>query len=206
MPVVNPLPPAVFAQQGPGAAAPAPLRRRECLERGEAARRSRRPALPLQGAPGSGWVTALPRLRHSPRQGCTLPGAGDPSQHCRHLRTQCSGQGGLRGRDQELQSPQKQESRADLGQGLNCPQAQWPVSHPLSVHNTCDRVWCCVRPLPSLQLSGAGCPVSSGHPVSWSPCIPSHLCPLALFCAAPDVLAGPSCCPGRNSTCGTACL
>lgn len=91
------------------------------------------------------------------------------------------GQGGLRERDQELRSLQKQESEAALEQGCGCPQAQWPVSHSLSVPNSGDRVGVlCQDPAilcPSAVRGRLSCVLRPscvpGHPAS-----PSHLCPL----------------------------
>lgn len=146
-------------------------------------------------------MTALPRLGHSPHQCCTLPGAGD---HISALQTPQSTV--LRAGDRERPRPVvTPKTGAALEQGCGCPQTKWPVSHSLSVPNTSDRVWVlCQTPAilcPSavrFRLSPSRVP---GHPAS-----PAILCPLALFCAAPDDPAGTSCCQGRNGTSGTACL
>lgn len=108
------------------------------------------PSPALQGAPGLS-------LGHSPRQCCTLPGAGDSISA---LWT-----------PQNRWSPQKQESKAALEQGCGYPQAQWPVSHSLNVPDTGDRVWVLCQipaiPCPPAARSRLSC-------VRWPCCVPGH--------------------------------
>lgn len=142
------------------------------------------PSPALQGAPG---CRPRERVHDSPAQTETL---SPPVLHLAgswglHLSTadtsehgaQGRGQGGLRVRDQELQSPQNQESKTALEQVCGCPQAQWPVSHSLNVPNTSDRVWVLC------QTPATPCPpaVRGRLPCVLRPCcVPGHSAPPAI--------------------------
>lgn len=59
---------------------------------------------PRAAGPGSGWVTAQPRLGHCPRQCCTLPGAGNPISALQTPQNTVLRAGGREGSDGETRS------------------------------------------------------------------------------------------------------